>query len=108
MSKKSEIKIEVEVDDQHIPDSIHWTAKDAGVVNEASKAMYLSFWDEAEKNTLKLDIWTKEMPVDSMKMFVLQNIALLGEYYKKATNDAKGASEITKKMVELKAILFDE
>jgi hypothetical protein len=29
----------------------------------------LSVWDSKEKESMRIDLWTKEMPVDEMKIF---------------------------------------
>jgi gliding motility-associated protein GldC len=31
--------------------------------------MMLALWDQSYKNTLRIDLWTKDMPVDEMKRF---------------------------------------
>jgi gliding motility-associated protein GldC len=60
----SEIKFKVELDENKVPEEISWTAKDGGIDNEASKAIMISVWDSNKKDTLRMDLWTKEMPVD--------------------------------------------
>ena len=35
-----------------------------------SKAMLLSFWDPENQETLKMDLWVKDMPLDQMKLFI--------------------------------------
>jgi len=72
MSNKitSEIKFVVELDENRVPDKLTWTAQDGGVELEEAKAMLLSIWDSNAKETLRIDLWTKDMPVDEMKQFV--------------------------------------
>lgn len=102
MSKKSaNITIDVALDENNIPDKIDWSASDTDIKKENAEAIYLSFWNEKEKNTLKLDLWTKEMPVDSMKKFVLQNMSLLADYYQKATSDEENFQKIKKSIDQL-------
>ena len=74
--KTSDISISVQLDDNQVPERIEWKAEDTG--SEAvSKAMLLAFWDEQEKNTLRIDLWTKEMTVEEMKAFFHQNLLCL-------------------------------
>ena len=65
----SEIKFLVELDENRVPEKLTWTAQDGGVDAEEAKAMMLSIWDGKAKETLRIDLWTKEMPVDEMKLF---------------------------------------
>ena len=68
----SEIKFIVELDENRVPEKLHWTAQDGGVDAEESKAIMLSIWDNKNKETLRIDLWTKDMPVDEMKIFFQQ------------------------------------
>lgn len=91
MSKlhKSEIKLEIVLDENRIPEQIHWTAEDGGVKNEETKAVMLSVWDDKSKESLRIDLWTKEMPLDDMKIFFHQTIMAMADTFQRATDDAK-------------------
>ena len=71
---KSEIKVTVELDENRIPDKLSWSARDGGVENENTKAVLMSVWDSKTKETLRIDLWTKDMPVDEMKIFFHQTL----------------------------------
>ena len=62
--------------------------------DKEAKAMFLSFWDTEKSETLKMDLWVKEMPINDMKLFFYQNLVSLGETYFKATNDNKNYKSI--------------
>jgi hypothetical protein len=47
--KKTQITIDVNLDENNIPEKMNWTAPDGGIANMEAKAMLLSFWD-AEKS----------------------------------------------------------
>jgi len=85
--KETEITIKVKLDDNNIPEQILWSAPDGGMKNQSSKAILLSFWDSKKKETLKMDLWTKEMPVDEMKSFVLQTFLSMKQSIAKATGE---------------------
>jgi len=85
----SEIKFKVALDENKIPEEIFWTAKDGGIDNEASKAIMISVWDHKKKDTLKMDLWTKDMPVDEMKQFYHQTLVAMAESFERATDDVK-------------------
>ena len=59
----SKIVLEVALDENRVPESLNWTADDGGIHNEEAKAMLLSVWDSKNKESLKIDLWTKDMPV---------------------------------------------
>jgi gliding motility-associated protein GldC len=84
--KTSEIKFKVTVDENHLPLKIEWDAPDSGEKSECKSAM-IALWDANENNTLRIDLWTKDMSVDEMKKFYHQNIMTLTDTYVRATND---------------------
>ncbi|WP_108801999.1 gliding motility protein GldC [Aquimarina sp. Aq107] len=86
---KSEIKIEIELDENKVPEKLNWTAKDGGIENEETKAMLLSVWDNKSKESLRIDLWTKDMPVDEMKVFFHQTLVSMSETFNRATQDEK-------------------
>ncbi|MFM1930823.1 MAG: Gliding motility protein GldC [Bacteroidota bacterium] len=91
MSKSSEIKITVETDQNNIPEAIQWSASDANINNKRAKAMILAMWDEQDRNTLRMDLWDKDMDVDEMKFFVHQTILTLADSFERATGEDKMA-----------------
>lgn len=98
MSKKSsEITIKVDLDENHIPENIAWKAPDGGQENfNKCKAFMLAIWDEKENNTLRIDLWDKEMKVDEMKKFCQQSLMTMADTMERATNDENFASSIRK------------
>jgi gliding motility-associated protein GldC len=86
---KSEIKFLVELDENRVPEHIFWTAQDGGVQLEEAKAMLLSVWDSKTKETLRIDLWTKEMPVDEMKIFFHQTLVAMADTFERATQNEK-------------------
>ncbi len=91
MSKKhtSDIVINVELDENKVPEKLKWTAADGGVENEDAKAILLSIWDPKHKETLRIDLWTKDMPVDEMKIFFHQTLTAMADTFNRATKDEK-------------------
>lgn len=103
--KSSEIKITVAVDDNHIPESIQWEASDSGMPGmRPCKASLLSLWDPADHTTLRIDLWTKEMPVEDMKRFFFENFASMADTYRRATGDEDGARSIQRFSEEFRRI----
>jgi gliding motility-associated protein GldC len=91
MSKKisSKIELNVELDMNRVPEKLFWTAEDGGISNEEAKAMMLAVWDAKAQETLRIDLWTKDMPVDEMKVFFHQTLVAMSDTFNRATQDDK-------------------
>jgi gliding motility-associated protein GldC len=85
----SKIELNVELDENRVPEKLNWSAQDGGVVNEEAKAVMLSVWDSKAQETLKIDLWTKDMPVDEMKLFFHQTLVTMSDTFLRATQDEK-------------------
>lgn len=88
-NQTSTIELNVELDDNRIPESLRWTAQNAGITNEEAKAIFLSVWDAKAKESLRIDLWTKDMPVDEMKKFFHQTLVAMSDTFNRATQDEK-------------------
>jgi gliding motility-associated protein GldC len=84
--KKSEIKFDITLDDNNVPESIHWSASDNNKHSEA-KAIMLAMWDAQENTTMRIDLWNKEMQVEEMKQLVHQTLMTLADTLERATNE---------------------
>lgn len=86
-NRKSQIRIDVSTNENNVPETMKWTAEDGGVENSAAKAMMLALWDEKDQNTMRIDLWTKEMTVDEMKQFFHQTLITMADSFEKATGE---------------------
>ncbi|MDO6760754.1 gliding motility protein GldC [Tamlana sp. 2_MG-2023] len=86
---QSKIELNVELDENRVPEKLHWTAQDGGITNEEAKAMMLAVWDAKTQETLRIDLWTKDMPVDEMKVFFHQTLVAMSDTFYRATQDDK-------------------
>ena len=91
MTKKhnSEIRLNVALDENNVPETIKWTAEDGGVTNQETKAVMLSVWDHKNQESLRIDLWTKDMPLDEMKVFFHQTLTAMADTFQRATDDTK-------------------
>ena len=95
MAAKKNINIEVELDEQNVPVDIRWQADDSSTDEAIScRSMVLSLWDHQKKDTLRLDLWTKDMPVEEMKGFSINILGGMADTLLRATNDEYMAQEI--------------
>ncbi|WP_309608732.1 gliding motility protein GldC [Flavobacterium sp.] len=85
----SEIKFIVNLDENRVPEKINWSAQDGGVEAQETKAILLSVWDNKTQETMRVDLWTKDMPVDEMKLFFHQTLVSMADTFYRATNDEK-------------------
>jgi len=88
----SEIKIQIKLDENRVPEKLFWSAEEGGITSEESKAFMLSVWNSDDKATKCIELWTKDMPVDEMKIFFHQTLMSMTETFQRATGDEKMAA----------------
>ena len=104
--KSSEIKFTIQLDDERVPEKIIWDATEkSGNDLSETKALSISLWDHDNKNTLSIDLWTKEMPVFEMKRFYVDSLGGLAQNILKATGDEFMATEMNDLCEKLVAYL---
>ena len=86
---KSEIRINIGLDENKVPEAIFWSADDGNIKDREVKATFLSVWDSNDKETFRVNLWTKDMPVDEIKQFFHQTLVSMQESLKTATGDEK-------------------
>ena len=95
MSKSSEIKITVELDESKMPEKIEWEATDSGFEGKkVAKTLMLSLWDEKDNVTYGIDLWTKEMKVEEMQLHFHQILLKMADTFERATNNNDAAGMI--------------
>lgn len=85
--RQTQITINVDLDENHVPEKMTWNAQDGGIEHQETKATMISVWDDKTMEALRIDLWTKDMPVDQMKMFFHQILVSLGNTYQRATGE---------------------
>lgn len=103
--KTSNIQFTVELDTNNVPERILWDATDKPTDTPSeTKSISISLWDSQQKNTMRIDLWTKDMPVDEMKRFYIECMGGIAQSVLSATGDERISSEINalcEKLVEL-------
>lgn len=91
MSKthNSKIEINITLDENRVPEKLSWSATDGGILDAEAKAILLSVWDNKAKEALRIDLWTKDMPVDEMNVFFHQTLVAMSDTFYRATQDEK-------------------
>ncbi|HMO33986.1 MAG TPA: gliding motility protein GldC [Lacibacter sp.] len=95
MTHKSNISIDVLLDENRVPELITWKATDSTAdMDQRAKAMLLAFWDGADKSALRIDLWTKDMMVDEMADFYYQVLMTMADTLLRATNQPELTQEM--------------
>src|SRR5690606_38364324 len=93
--KQAEIKLNVTLDEQNIPERIDWSSTDGETSDEMpSKAMLLSLCDAQYKNALRTDLWTKDMPYDGMKRVFYETLQTMGDSFLRAAGGDPMADKV--------------
>lgn len=91
--RKSDINFTVTLDENNLPEKIDWSASD-GAEKSTSKSVMIALWDAKENNTLRIDLWTKDMMVDEMKQFYHQCLLSMADTFERATGETEAAKEM--------------
>jgi gliding motility-associated protein GldC len=95
ITQEKEIRIRVGLDENNIPESILWLADDAKNKEEIqSSAMILALWDKNVRGSMRLDLWTKDMTVDEMKIFFHETLLTMSETLEKSIDDKRIAGDL--------------
>lgn len=97
IQKSSDITLRVGLNAENVPVKIEWGASDRnGGALEECKAMAVALFDKEHRDTLRIDLWTKEMQVIEMDRFVYQTLKSLSQTYLRATQNKELAEEMAK------------
>ena len=92
---KNRIVIDVVLDEEKLPQDILWKAASTNETS-SSKALLLSLFERDSKDTLKIDLWTKDMQVAEMDRFFYHTLKGLADTYLRATSNKELANEMQK------------
>jgi len=93
--RKTEIKFNIELDQNNVPEKIYWDATDKPdhTLTE-TKSISIAVWDNQQKNTLRIDLWAKDMPVDEMKRFYIECLGGMAQSVLQSTGDEHISNEM--------------
>ncbi len=96
IKKTSTINIEIGLNEEQLPVDIQWSSSDIpeGPEKKAAKAFLLSIFDKETKDTLRIDLWTKDMQVIEMDRFMFHTLRALADTYFKATQNNELAADM--------------
>jgi len=91
--RTTKIEITVELDEERMPTKISLEGSDFEEA-QLAKGMLLSIFDRERRDTLKIDLWTKEMQVAEMDRFMFQTLRGLADTYNNSTNNSQLAGAL--------------
>jgi gliding motility-associated protein GldC len=93
--RKTNITFNIDLDNNNVPEKIQWNATDKPEDGfSETKAISVALWDQRQKNTLRIDLWSKDMPVNEMKRFYIDCIGGLAQSVLSATGDETMSREM--------------
>jgi len=94
MQREAEIRFLVSLDEENVPLKIQWDATHSDIEGmKPCNATMISIWDSEKKNTLSIDLWTKDLTVEEINIHYFQTIMKMADTYQRATNN-KGVAEM--------------
>ncbi len=91
---KKTLKFEVEIDENNLPNNIKMIGEETKNTAIMLKALMIAAWDASKKETLRVDIWTKDMPVNDMFILYHQNLMGMATSLEKSTGEEKLAQAL--------------
>ena len=95
MPNESQINLFITLDDKKLAEKIEWCADDAGFKGrKESQTIMLSLWDKKEKMTYSIDLWTKDMNIEDMKIHFHQMFLKMADTLERSTKSSDVAELI--------------
>ena len=91
---KQTLKFEIELDDNNLPKNIEMHSSDNTAHEKDVKALMVSAWTSKTKETLRIDLWTKDMPVNEMCIMYHQTLIGMASTLERATGHDKLAGAL--------------
>lgn len=85
MSSENNLIINVQLDEQKIPQAISWKTQH-DPTQKSVKAFMLSLWDERDNISYRMDLWTNKMQKQEMVQFVEQTLMTMADTLEKSIN----------------------
>ena len=94
MMKKSKISFEIQLNENNIPQKIQMSSTDGQLKKIEVKSFLISAWDKKTNETLRIDLWTKDMMVSEMLIMYHQTLLSMASSLEKATNESNLADAL--------------
>tara|TARA_B100001029_G_scaffold147277_1_gene128109 strand:- start:486 stop:818 length:333 start_codon:yes stop_codon:yes gene_type:complete len=92
--KKSQLKFDLQLDDNNLPYKITMNSDDKQAEDIDLKSIMIAAWDAKKMETLRVDLWTKEMMVNEMYIMFHQTLLSMASTLEKSTGNEKMSSAL--------------
>ena len=90
----SKLTFDLELDENNVPKKITMNSSDKQADNVHLKSLMIAGWDETSKETLRVDLWTKDMMVNEMFIMYHQTLMSMANTLEKSTGHDKLAGAL--------------
>ena len=91
---KSKLTFDLELDDNNVPKKIKMNSSDNQAKDVLLKSVIIAAWDEKTKETLRVDLWTKDMMVNEMFIMYHQTLMSMANTLSRSTGQDKLAGAL--------------
>ena len=91
---ESKLTFDLELDENNVPKKIIMNSSDNQVEDVSLKSLMITAWDEKTKETLRVDLWTKDMMVNEMFIMYHQTLISMANTLSKSTGQDKLAGAL--------------
>ncbi len=91
---ESKLTFDLELDENNVPKNIVMNSTDKQAVNINLKSLMIAGWDAKNKETLRVDLWTKDMMVNEMFIMYHQTLMSMANTLEKSTGHDKLAGAL--------------
>jgi len=91
---ESKLTFDLELDENNVPKNIVMNSTDKQAVNINLKSLMIAGWDAKTKETLRVDLWTKDMMVNEMFIMYHQTLVSMANTLEKSTGHDKLAGAL--------------
>ena len=92
--KKSTLSFDLELDENNVPKKIVMNSTDKQAENINLKSVMIAAWAAKTKETLRIDLWTKDMPVNEMFIMYHQTLTSMANTLEKSTGHERLAGAL--------------
>ncbi len=90
----SKLTFTLELDENNVPKKITMNSSDKQADNVHLKSLMIAGWDETTNETLRVDLWTKDMMVNEMFIMYHQTLMSMANTLEKSTGHDKLAGAL--------------
>ena len=92
--KKSRLEFNIELDVNQVPEKITMDSSDSQIDELEIKSLMVSAWDSKKRESLTIDLWTKDMMINDMYIMYHQTLHSMASSLERSTGHNKLADAL--------------